>query len=613
MGLFLIYMLKVAICMLLFFAFNKLVLSKDTYHTFNRIAWLFVAIISLSLPLVEWHGFEPISADIELMATPSVAMDMSNVALDRAEDTSINIFVIVRNIFIVYVLFATLLFIKLSLSYIRLFAFIIPKREVLATDKKYYELLDECMKIVGIKRNIHFVIHNEAMSPFSWMSYIVVSREDLEENGKDILIHELAHSKHLHSYDLLLADILIIFQWFNPAAWLYKESLQQVHEYKADESVLQCGINAKQYQLLLIRKAVGQRLYSMANSFNHSKLKNRITMMLKEKSNKWAFAKCLYALPLAFIAVSAFASDEVSTRFEEISDVKFTQIIENGDALESDNVKKDSSNVKKDTPFIVVENMPKFQGGDLTKFKNWVNSKVIQLLKSEYAIHPDLAKVGKARGNIIIEFVVEEDGSVADITVIRSSIKSISDDVVSIVKSSPKWTPGKQSGNTVRVKYTLPILYMTNKTSEDAKVHVHPVIMVSEKQSFKAGVKGKSDLGANKLKVYKKDAPYIVVEKMPKFQDGDLSKFRSWVMSKIVYPEQAVKSEIQGLVIVEFAVEVDGKLGAIKVVKSPDASLSDEMVRILKSSPKWTPGSQSGKVVRVKYTMPINFKLPNKE
>ena len=751
MGLFLIYTLKVAICLLLFCAFNKLVLGKDTFHTFNRIAWLSVAVISLLLPLVEWYEFEPISVDLESVTMSSVTTDTSHMVVDLSGQRQIDIFGIVRNILIVYTLFATLLFLKLSLSYIRLFAFILPKRRLHPDDKKYYTLLEECKESVGIRRKIHFIVHNEAMSPFSWMSYIVVSREDLDENGKDILIHELAHSKHLHSYDLLLADLLIIFQWFNPAAWLYKESLQQVHEYKADELVLECGINAKQYQLLLIKKAVGQRLYSMANSFNHSKLKNRITMMLKEKSNKWAFAKCLYALPLAFIAVSAFASDEVSTRLEDVSSVKFTTFSENNDVLEGDNVKKDSTSfvsvqatenipkaisedfnklknrvtsevmlllkkeysnhpelakvgkvqghiivdymveqdgtivnisithssieslsdeviriiksspkwaqskqsgrieggrysfpiifsteksadgtkvevrplisvstkpsakaVRNESMFVFVENMPKFQGGDLSKFRNEITPKVMALLRSEYVKHPDLAKVGMTQGNIVIEFVVEEDGTIEDVSVNKTPIESLSDDIIRIIKSSPKWTPGRQSGKTVRVKYTLPILFGTKKISEDAEVQVRPAIVVSAKPNIKAGVKGKSALEANKLEESKKDTPFIVVEKMPKFKGGDLSKFRGWVMSKVTYPEQAVKSKSQGVVMVEFVIETNGAIGAIVILQSPDASLSDEVVRIIKSSPKWTPGTQGGKSVRVKFTLPVRFKLPSK-
>ena len=123
------------------------------------------------------------------------------------------------------------------------------------------------------ERGITLVVHDRAVAPFSWMKYIVISRKDLEENGREILIHETAHIRNRHSIDLLIADVCIFFQWFNPGAWLLKQELQNIHEYEADETVINEGVNAKEYQLLLIKKAVGTRLYSMANSFNHSKLK----------------------------------------------------------------------------------------------------------------------------------------------------------------------------------------------------------------------------------------------------------------------------------------------------------------------------------------------------
>ena len=131
--------------------------------------------------------------------------------------------------------------------------------------------------------NIRLIVTDEKISPFSWMNHIVISRTDLEENGREILCHEMAHITNHHSIDLVLADICILLQWFNPASWLIKSELQNVHEFEADETVIRNGIDAKNYQLLLIKKAVGSRLYSIANSFNHSKLKKRITMMMKKE------------------------------------------------------------------------------------------------------------------------------------------------------------------------------------------------------------------------------------------------------------------------------------------------------------------------------------------
>jgi len=197
------------------------------------------------------------------------------------------------------------------------------------------------------------VIHHQEIAPFSWMKYIVISQKDLEENGREILIHEMAHIHHRHSIDLLLADICIFFQWFNPGTWLLKQELQNIHEYEADETVINEGVNAKEYQLLLIKKAVGTRLYSMANSFNHSKLKKRITMMLKEKSNPWARLKYLYVLPLAAIAVTAFARPEISEKMEEISVAKVNDLAAIVEKKSEENVVKEPADTAKNKVIVV--------------------------------------------------------------------------------------------------------------------------------------------------------------------------------------------------------------------------------------------------------------------
>ena len=181
-------------------------------------------------------------------------------------------------------------------------------------------------RIVSRENGITIIAHRKNIAPFSWMKFVLISETDLLENGTEILVHEVAHIRKRHSIDLLVADICIFFQWLNPASWLLKQELQNIHEYEADECVINQVIDAKKYQLLLIKKAVGTRLYSMANSFNHSSLKKRITMMIRKKSNPWARAKYLYVLPLAAVTVAAFVSPEISKPLDEISSVKVNDL-----------------------------------------------------------------------------------------------------------------------------------------------------------------------------------------------------------------------------------------------------------------------------------------------
>ena len=156
------------------------------------------------------------------------------------------------------------------------------------------------------------IVVSEPISSFCWGKYIVVSVSDYSQQSTDgILLHETMHLRYRHTLDLLCMQCLLILYWFNPAIWLLKRELQEVHEFEADNGVLNTGIDATRYQLLLVKKAVGTRLYSMANGFNHSKLKKRITMMLKERTNRWARLKLLFVVPVMGGALYAFAQPEV--------------------------------------------------------------------------------------------------------------------------------------------------------------------------------------------------------------------------------------------------------------------------------------------------------------
>ncbi|GAA6402971.1 hypothetical protein K020075H21_23100 [Bacteroides ovatus] len=332
-----------------------------------------------------------------------------------------------------------------------------------------------------MEKGVTLVVHNQEIAPFSWMKYIVISRKDLEENGREILIHEMAHIHHRHSVDLLVADICIFFQWFNPGAWLLKQELQNIHEYEADETVINEGVNAKEYQLLLIKKAVGTRLYSMANSFNHSKLKKRITMMLKEKSNPWARLKYLYVLPLAAIAVTAFARPEISEKMEEISAVKVNDLAE----IVQEKVLQDTVKVSKDEKkdalvvtgvkskeeeeiviFEVVEQMPEYPGG-MSALQKYLSEKI--------AGSP---MKGKAGGRVMVGFTVAETGKIKDVRVLQSDEASLNQEAERIVSEMPDWIPGKQRGRPVPVKYTVPIRFGNIRFAENKQ----PLIFADGKE-----------------------------------------------------------------------------------------------------------------------------------
>ena len=337
MGVFFIYILKSSVCLVLFYLFFRLLLSKETFHRFNRMALLGVLFFSLLIPCIKVTTRHQVEVQQAVLSIEQLLL------MAELEVTSANVGAVQETPAISWVQIVLLVYLAgiLFLACRNIYSLICLFR------------LIHSGKHEKLEKGVTLVVHNQEIAPFSWMKYIVISRKDLEENGREILIHEMAHIHHRHSVDLLVADICIFFQWFNPGAWLLKQELQNVHEYEADETVINEGVNAKEYQLLLIKKAVGTRLYSMANSFNHSKLKKRITMMLKEKSNPWARLKYLYVLPLAAIAVTAFARPEISEKVEEISAVKVNDLAEIVEKKSEENVVKELVDTTKNKVVVV--------------------------------------------------------------------------------------------------------------------------------------------------------------------------------------------------------------------------------------------------------------------
>ncbi|MDR1091974.1 MAG: carboxypeptidase regulatory-like domain-containing protein [Prevotella sp.] len=324
MGDFFVYIIKSAVCLVVFYLFFRLLLNRDTFHRFNRIAVLCILVLSFIVPLCRIHVNAPAQVNRAVFELHQLFVEPDNVEVISQPDKT---FSWTHGVLLVYL--AGIIFFIFRNVY-----FLLCMRRLFLQSK--VEKPDSGVKLV---------VCDNTISPFSWMNYIIISENDLRENGKEIMTHEMAHVRKFHSIDILLADICIVFQWFNPAVWLIKQELQNIHEYEADEYVLKEGIDAKHYQLLLIKKAVGKRLYSMANSFNYSKLKKRITMMSKQKSSPWARLKYLYVLPVTVVAITAFARPEVSNKLDKISEVKvsdFTGMVKVNDVVKNDLPVKDT-------------------------------------------------------------------------------------------------------------------------------------------------------------------------------------------------------------------------------------------------------------------------------
>ena len=473
MGIFLVYILKSAACLAVFYLFYKLLMSRDTFHRFNRFALLGLLVLSSVLPLVEVSVNEPVGVQ-ETMLTLEQLLLLANV--EEGQETVVAqpaTALWVRVALLVYLAGIVFFAVRNLWSLGRLGALL--RRGRLERVSDY---------LPGRAEHVRLVVHDRDIAPFSWMRYIVLSRKDLEENAREILIHELAHIRNRHSWDLLLADLCIFVQWFNPAAWLLKQELQTLHEYEADDTVLREGVDARKYQMLLIKKAVGTRLYSMANSFNHSSLKKRITMMLKEKSNPWARVKYLYVLPLAALAVTAFARPEVSAVTDEISSAKVNDLAEMvktnlpesvveavKDTLPPGviHVPQEVKDDLKGTPvFEVVEQMPEYPDGGMAGLMEYFKKNMR---------YPEAAKEAGMQGRVTVQFVVNKDGSISGAKVLRSVEPDFDAEAIRLVNAMPKWKPGMQDGKPVAVKYTVPVKFMLDELNEKVRQKNLAIIM----------------------------------------------------------------------------------------------------------------------------------------
>lgn len=234
-------------------------------------------------------------------------------------------------------------------------------------------------------------------------------------------------------------------------------------------------------------------------------------------------------------------------------------------------------------PFIVAETMPSFEGGDLLKFREWLQSEVR---------YPAEALKQRIEGRVVCSFVVERDGSVSNITALQSPDRLLTNEVRRVLANSPRWTPGMQKGETVRVKYVVPVDFSLPEQSEAATGAGTPAA-------------GQTDGPAAE-----EDAPVTLAETMPSFQGGNLTTFRQWLQTQVRYPADALKEKAGGLVVCSFVVERDGSISNAETLQSPSRQLSTEVERIIKaSSSHWQPGRDKGKAVRVKLVLPVKFAI----
>ena len=446
---FLIYDAKVAVLIAIFYMFYRLMLARETFHRVNRLTLLLTAAASFVLPLCVITLHETVTVE----AVPKVLV--GDVQMEVAADAGPEWWqVLLPAIFIIGIV-ATL-------------------GHTLTSMFRILMLIKRSEKHTQPDGITICVTSNDQIQPFSWMHYIVMSRRDYEDGNPAILAHERGHIRLRHSWDLLLVDLLTALQWFNPAMWMLRQDLRAIHEYEADGEVLSQGINARQYQYLLISKASGIGGYSLANGISHSTLKNRITMMLHKKSNRRSLMKLLALIPIVGLAlalnartVTDYVYDEPQKQQPVKKGKKAGTIKVNGQEIkvvEQDDIVTMEGEVEAsaqespaDDAFDVVEQMPEYPGGP----------KALMEFLNNNVQYPAEAEKAGIQGRVIATFVVEKDGSISNAKVVKSVDPLLDAEALRVIGAMPNWKPGMQNGKVVRVKYTVPLSFHLDGGGEE--------------------------------------------------------------------------------------------------------------------------------------------------
>ena len=518
---FLIYDAKVAVLIAVFYMFYRLLLSRETFHRVNRIVLLLTAVASFILPFCVITMHETVT-----MPMPEMHVEMGPL-MAEVETPSVPLWQTLLPILFIIGMCATLGHTLLSMI-----------RIILLIRKSEQHPQPDGVTVC--------VTGNAALSPFSWMHYIVMNREDYETHDSAILAHERGHIRLHHSWDLILVDTLTALQWFNPAMWMLRADLRAIHEYEADAAVLSQGINARQYQYLLITKAAGIGGYSLANGISHSTLKNRINMMLHKKSNRSSLLKLLALLPIVAIALAVNA--------ETVTDVVYTQ--------------PQKQMVKK--------------GRKAATINLGSNRSVLQVVETE---EPEKAVKGE-------KFTLK--GLVVDAEAAQPVVGAVVK-----IEGSTKGTVSDREGNFQLEVSDGDIINIMYVGYETISVKVDKSISENRITAYPIG---KEQSGTSDGKTFD------VVEEMPQFPGGPAALFE-FLSKNIQYPKDAEKAKLQGRVIVTFVVKKDGSITDAKVVKSVAPSLDAEALRVINAMPNWAPGRQGGQPVNVKYTVPLTFRL----
>ena len=421
-----IYLLQVNLGIILFYALYKLVCTRDTLFNSRRLILMLALILPFIIPLIDIREWMETRDSLVMLTNFDYSTTIPEIVVGTAGTEPGNqVFVIsewIKNIYIAGIL---ALSVRLIVQAISLYLIILRTPE-----KTVNGIRIKCMK--------------DKSGPFSFFNWIFLNPDNVkEEEMSEILTHEMAHVRQKHSIDVIISELVNICCWINPFAWFMKREVRLNLEFLADRKVMDAGFATKSYQYHLLGLTYSHK-YGLSNNFNFSHLKQRIIMMNKKKTNGAGHIKyALFAIPAFALLLAGNIS--CSSEATKTDDVKEKAATEKPEVVEIPAEKADT----KDEVFMVVEQMPEFPGGiqELMSFL----SKNIK--------YPASAMAKNVQGRVIVQFVVEKDGTPTEFKVIRSVDPDLDAEALRVMKEMPKWKPGMQRGQVVRVKYTVPVTF----------------------------------------------------------------------------------------------------------------------------------------------------------
>lgn len=458
-----VFVIKSAITLALLYSCFFLLLSRETFHRFNRVILIMMMVTSLVVPFIHITTEHPTAINTTIYNAEKEMQTLYSAEPQLANNFPFDIFTEynwVSMLILVYVIgFAVMLIFTIM-------QFVMVTRDICGGLRH----TDEHGNTIVLKPG--------KFAPFSFFRYIVMSVDDYENNRQAILTHEQEHIRLRHSWDNLFATLMKIMQWFNPFIYLLSRDLDTVHEFETDEAVINKGIDAKTYQQLLVVKATDMRLQTLVNSLNRTSLKKRIIMMYQTKSNRWLMLKSIIALPVLALAIGAFATPKISEPIANaINKIDVTakqmtkeieEVIINAPA-EPKETKKETATPTKTEKAENTDNAgvaPEAENENVEETYTWTpdqaplypggNAALMNFIKDNLE-RPEGIEAGKT---ILVAFYIKKDGKVDGITSLYLADSEEFKQSLSVLgKKMPDWTPARKRGEKVNAVYQIPVTF----------------------------------------------------------------------------------------------------------------------------------------------------------